>query len=139
MSLSNTVGGCFNISSSSWCGRKNYKHDMTLSQAPSLKNWTGRDPVLGFEGDIDYFDVLLFKYQSRSHNFKKLFFVPSPEVVQVNDSVITFHYPGLVKKPFSETKCCPKLLELCAREYLSWIWLIMCQHREGPSSIFHEL
>ncbi|KAF0975681.1 hypothetical protein FDP41_005008 [Naegleria fowleri] len=70
---------------------------MTLSQAPSLKNWTGRDPVLGFEGDIDYFDVLLFKYQSRSHNFKKLFFVPSPEVVQVNDSVITFHYPGTGK------------------------------------------
>nr|CAG4717575.1 unnamed protein product [Naegleria fowleri] len=95
---------------------------MTLSQAPSLKNWTGRDPVLGFEGDIDYFDVLLFKYQSRSHNFKKLFFVPSPEVVQVNDSVITFHYPGTGKAlpPYSmnsESKEWSPLTNYLEREF----------------------
>ncbi|EFC35820.1 predicted protein, partial [Naegleria gruberi] len=63
---------------------------------PVTQNWVGRDPITTTVGNFDFFDITAMNF-SGSPN--KVFFIPSPRILQPNDEIITLSYPGDENKP----------------------------------------
>ena len=59
-----------------------------------------KNPVLGRRGDFQFLDETLVKLSENVQT--RVLFVPSPEVPQVGDSVVTFSFPGSLESPEAE-------------------------------------
>ncbi|EFC48685.1 predicted protein [Naegleria gruberi] len=60
---------------------------------PVTYSWVGRDPITTKVGDFDYFDVTAMDFTTGSLG-NKVFFIPSPRILQPNDEIISLSYPG---------------------------------------------
>ena len=61
-----------------------------------------QDPISSLVGDFNYFDISILKMTCfDTFEWPKVFFIPSPKVLQIDNDIFMTHFPGCEGKRFS--------------------------------------